>query len=299
MNASTLALTKASPLLLVIACSSNPVVSDDAGGAGGAAGAASTQVGGTSGAPPLRCPAGSNPRSDPQRRAVGVVSGQFMDEEGQPTSAGLVQICGKDLCINARVGEDGKLAESVGQTLDAPACKFGDGLAWGKQALPLGAGDSKLAALTAVRLPDFADSAPFTPGSNVSSGGVTLELDPNVRVEVDTLTYEEEAQRGFRAAALVGPSLTQLQQEFELGFTFSPVETRLCPSPALRVENLTGLAAGTELELFMLGVDVLETWAPYAGWKKVGDGAVTEDGKSLEFPEGLPLLTTIGIKVKR
>jgi hypothetical protein len=244
------------------------------------------------------CPAGDNPRADAKPESLGVIAGQLVDEQGAPTSAGLVQICGKDICINARVGDNGKLAESVGQTLDTPACKFGDGLTWGKLAIPLAAGDTKLGTLTTVKLPDFADGVPFTPGEAVSSGGVTLTLASDARVEVDTLTYEDEAQQGFRAVALPEAALTQLKPDFVAGFALAPVETRICPSPALSLENTADLAPGTALELFMLGVHVNESFAPYGDWKKVGEGQVSDDGATLEFPDGLPLLTSIGIRVK-
>lgn len=230
--------------------------------------------------------------------SLGLVSGQLVDEQGEPTSAGLVQICGKDICINARVGDNGKLAEGVDQTLDTPACKFGDGLTWGKLALPLAAGDSALGTLTTPRLPEFADAVPFTSGEAVTSGGVTLTLAANAHVEVDTLTYEDEAQQGFRAVALSEPALTQLGQDFVAGYALSPVETRICPSPALSLENTGDLPPGTALELFVLGLDVAEKWAPYGAWQKVGEGQVADDGATLEFADGLPLLTAIGIREK-
>jgi hypothetical protein len=229
---------------------------------------------------------------------VGVVSGQLVDEQGEPTSAGLVQICGKDICINARVDDDGKLGEDVAQVLEAPACKFGDGLGWGKLAIPLAEGDTKLGTLTTARLPDFADSVPFTPGQSISSGGVTLTLAADAAVEVDTLTYEDDAQRGFRAVALPDAALTQLNQDFVAGFALSPVETRICPSPALSLENRAQLAPGAALELYVLGVNVSEPIVDYGAWKQVGEGRVSEDGATLEFPEGLPLLTAIGIREK-
>jgi hypothetical protein len=209
-----------------------------------------------------------------------------------------VQICGKDICINARVGDDGKLGERVDQDLDSPACKFGDGLTWAKLALPLAEGDTELGTLTTARLPDFTEGVAFTPGQTITSGGVSLALDATAQVEIDTLTYEDESERGFRAVTLPEPALTQLGQDFVAGFALAPVDTRICPSPALSLENTANLAPGAALELFLLGVDVVEAWAPYAGWQKVGEGQVSDDGATLEFPEGLPLLTTIGVREK-
>ena len=287
-------------LWLGVACASDPASpapDDGAGGEAGSAGSSSSGKGGSS--TTAACPAGTNRHADAKPLSLGLISGQLVDEQGEPTSAGLVQICGKDICINAHVGDDGNLAEDVDdQTLDTPACKFGDGLTWGKLAIPLGAGDNVLGTLTTPRLPELAEAVPFTPGEAITSGGVTLTLAANARVEIDTLTYEDEAQQGFRAVALSEPALTQLGQDFVAGYALSPVETRVCPSPALSLENTANLPAGAALELFVLGLDVSEKWAPYGAWQKVSEGQVTDDGATLEFPDGLPLLTAIGIREK-
>jgi hypothetical protein len=283
-------------LLWSAACSSTPAEPDQNGGASGAAG--DSGASGGSGSSIVKCPEGTNPRSAANPTQVGTVSGQIVDENGAPTSAGLVQICGKDICINARVGDDGVLAQRVGQLLEDPACKFGDGLTWGKLAVPVVPGANALGTLTTVRLPDFADAAPLTPGQAASSGGVTLTLDPGAHVNVDGLTYVDESQQGFRAVALPEQALTQLKQDFVAAYALSPVETRICPSPSLSIENAAQLMPGSGLELYILGFDVLEPWAPYGAWQKIGDGQVSADGATLEFPDGLPLLTAIGIKEK-
>ncbi len=282
---------------MAAACSSEPASPDPQAGAGGEPGASGSSNGGKAGAAVVSCPEGDNPKTDTKPVLVGLVSGQIVDEHGAPTSAGVVQVCGKDLCINARVGDNGKLAENVGKPLNAPACKFGDGLTWGKLALPIGAGDSALGTLMTARLPDFADAAAFTPGTAITSGGVTLTLAPDAHVDVDILNYEE-SQSGFRAVQLPEQAVTQLGQDFVAGWALSPVETLICPSPALTLENTTELAPGTALELFMLGVDVLEAWAPYGGWQKVSEGVVSGDGSTLEFADGPPLLTAIGVREK-
>lgn len=280
--------------VLVLACASDPAGSSEsgAGGAGATAGS-----GGRSSAPEF-CPVGPGKETESAKVFVGQVSGEIVDDQGEPTSSGLVQVCGKDLCINADVLDDGKLDEGVHGEMLAPACKFGNGKEWGKLALPLGADDTELGTLTAVRLPAFEEGAPFEPGTAVTSAGVTLTLDDDANVEIDTLTYEDESEFGFRAARLSGAALEQLQQDFVVAYALSPVETRICPSPALSLENTADLAPGAELELFILGLDVLEVWAPYAAWEKIGDGVVSEDGERLEFPEGLPLLTAIGVREK-
>jgi hypothetical protein len=283
--------------LSLAACSSEPADSDNQGGSGSEGGEGSGGSGGSSNLP-ATCPAGPGQHSDTEAVLVGVVSGELVDEQGDPTRAGLVQVCAKNVCIDAAVSPSGKLEQTLDLKMDGPACKFGDGKEWGKLAIPVGAGDTELGTLTAVRLPDYADGVPFARGKSATSAGVTLSLSDDAVVEYDLLTYEDDSMLGFRAARLSDAALDQLQQGFVQGYALSPLETRICPSPALSIENSADLEPGTELELYILGLDVGEMWAPYAGWQKVGEGKVSDDGASLEFPEGLPLLTAIGIKEK-
>ena len=245
-----------------------------------------------------RCAQGPFPTSDTEPVTVGEVTGQLVDEQGDPAPSAHVQVCAKNVCYDATLNANGQFGHDYGEEMNAPACKYGDGKAWGKLALPLGAGDSDVGTLTVVALPDFADGAPLVPGEAASSGGVTLSLADDAIVEIDDLTYEDQSEWGFRAAPLSETVLAQLGQDFVMGFALAPLETVICPSPVLSLENSAGLAAGTELELFMQGHDVSEEWAAYAGWEKVGEGQVTEDGSALEFPDGLPALTSIGIREK-
>jgi hypothetical protein len=244
------------------------------------------------------CPKGTNPPGGVERTALGSIDGQIVDEQGEPTSSGLVQICGRDICLKATVGSNGKLAEDVQQTLDAPACKWGDGFDWVKLAQPLEAGDTSLGTLIATPLPAYAEGAPLVAGSAVRSSGVTLTLSDDAQVVVNEIDYELAEQQGLRAAPLPAETLTRLNQDFIVAYGLSPLETRICPSPALTLDNTTELEAGTALELYLLGLDVEEAWAPYGHWQHVGDGVVSDDGKTLEFPDGIPLLTAIGVKVK-
>jgi hypothetical protein len=288
--------------LLLAACSSSEskIPAGDGGDSG--AGGSSNTSGGKSGAAPAECPDGPGKHSDPSPVSIGSVTAQFVDELGQPTLVGRVQICGIDICrdVTAKVSESGRLATAIGESLDTPACKFGEGLDWAELLLPLEAGDLELGQLMTARLPSVAESDRFAPGKAISSGGVTLTLDELAVVQPNTLDYDtEELQQTFRAVALPKPALLQLKQDFVAGFGLAPLETQICPSPALRLQNDTGLTAGTELELYMAGLSAIEAWAPYATWQKIADGQVSDDGQSLEFPTGLPVLGTIGVKVKK
>jgi hypothetical protein len=290
-------------LTFCAACSSDPTEPDTgtAGSGGSAAGETSSAGksnggGGSSGL--TRCPEGENPNSAPNPIEVGSISGLIVDEQGKPTNAGLVQVCGKDVCTQANVERDGKLIENVGDTRDTPAVKFGDGFDWAKLLVLLGEGDNALGTLTTVRLPSYADGVALVAGESATSGGVTLSLAEDAHVDVNFLDYEDESQQVFRAAALTEPALAQLKQGFVQGYALSPLETKLCPSPALSLDNTSGLEPGTALELYILGLSVDEEFADYGTWQKVGEGAVSDDGEALEFPEGVPVLSAIGVKVK-
>lgn len=285
----------ASLLLAASACSSDPA--ETTGGAGGSGASASGGAAGGSSAPQT-CPPGPGRETPADARFVEDVSARIVDGDGEPTSSGLVQICGKNLCINADVPDSGVLAETVNDEFDAPALKYGDGKQWGKLAVGLGDGTSELGTLVAVRLPDFEQGVELRAGATATSDDVTLELASDAVVQFDTLTYEDESQLSFRAARLPSAAIDALGQDFAVVYTLAPVETHLCPGASVSLSNSAELEPGTEVELFMLGLDVLEEWAGYGQWQKVSDGVVSEDGASIAFDDPLPVLTTIGVRVK-
>lgn len=284
-------------LLLSAACSSDPADPPD-GAAGSGGSVSSGGSGGGGGKAPESCPEGDNPPSAPKLLQVDTIVGQIVDEAGEPTSSGLVQVCGKDVCTQANVGASGKVSETVGDTRDTPALKYGDGFDWAKLVVLLEEGDNDVGTLVTVRLPAFEDAPALTAGASVTSGGVTLTLDETAHVDVNFLDYETEEQQGFRAAPLPAEAVAQLGQGFVQAYALSPLETHVCPSPAISIENTAELEPGTQLELYLLGLDVEEAFAPYAGWRLVGEGTVSEDGATLSFPDGVPVLTAIGVKVK-
>jgi hypothetical protein len=153
--------------------------------------------------------------------------------------------------------------------------------------------------LMTARLPDLASAERFEPGESVSSNGMTLTLADNAHVETNTLDYEtEEQQMSFRAVELPADALTQLQQDFVVAFGLSPLDTTICPNPQITLKNSADLPAGTELELYMLGLNAAGRWAAYGTWRKVGEGRVSDDGATLDFPDGVPVLSAIGVRVK-
>jgi hypothetical protein len=282
---------------LAFGCASEPATPEGAG-ASGNGGSAGSGGKGTAGGKASRCPDGPFPKSTTEAVQVEQVSGKLVDEEGEPTPDAHLQVCAKNVCYDATLGSSAEFDESYGEEMDAPACKFGDGKGWGKLAIALEGGASDVGTLTVVTLPALAQGAKLVAGTSASSGDVTLTLSDDARVEIDELTYEDESEWAFRAAPFSDAVLAELGRDFALGFSLVPHETVICPAPALSVENTAGLEAGAALELFVHGLDVSEEWAPYAGWEKVGEGEVSEDGATLEFPDGVPVLTAIGIREK-
>ncbi len=69
----------------------------------------------------------------------------------------------------------------------------------------------------------------------------------------------------------------------------APVDTTLCPPAKVTVTlphattspNDLGWAPGTAVELWITGSDVGQTYAPYAGWRKMSDGVVSGDGATV------------------
>jgi hypothetical protein len=86
----------------------------------------------------------------------------------------------------------------------------------------------------------------------------------------------------------------------ELLFALSPVDTVVCPPARLGVTNSGGWPPATAVEFFVHGVSIEEHWAPYGGWAKVSDGAVTSDGARITTAEsgGIPVLGVIGVRRK-
>jgi hypothetical protein len=161
-------------------------------------------------------------------------------------------------------------------------------------------GVNELGTLMTARLPGVDESPRFERGKTIASGAVTLTLAADAVVEPNTLDYEtEQLQQTFRAVQLPEPAVNQLEPGFVAVFGLAPLDTSICPSPALSLPNTGELPPGTELELYGLGLSALEEWVPYGTWKKLGEGAVSEDGQSLDFPDGIAALTTIGVKVKQ
>ena len=56
---------------------------------------------------------------------------------------------------------------------------------------------------------------------------------------------------------------------------------------------------GTEVEVFVQGLETDELWAAYGTWTKVADASVSSDGLSIDTTSGgIPVLSSIALRRK-
>ncbi len=212
-----------------------------------------------------------------------------------------VQVCGIDQCFNGSSGKDGKTVVTPHTSLTRPAFKYGDGFEYGELAAPLsGSATQDLGYVAAVALPAFADGAVFPKDGDVSNGDVTLTLAKGSDVEHDHLTYEDDADLVFRSAQIpIVRSVEALDVTYELAYALAPLGTTFCPPAQLTLKNTQHWANGTEVDVFIQGLDVAEQWAPYGTWTKVAEASVSADGETITTTSGgIPILSSIAVRRK-
>ena len=221
-------------------------------------------------------------------------------------------LCGLDICLDPKVtNANGQVTITapmpmMGEppfTMVAPALKYGDGLLYGRFAIPLTEAVTVFPTVVTPKLPPLAEGTTLAAGMTVTSGDVTLTIPEGTEVEIDYLVYDEVEKEGFRTATIPDPSLLTAVDPtlgLEIAYAVAPVETLFCPAVMVTVPNTHGLTAGAEVEFFVHGVDVAQHWAPYAGWAKMSDGRVSADGMTISTsPEGgMSVLSVFGIRLK-
>jgi hypothetical protein len=257
-------------------------------------------------ATPVSCPAPGYAAEGAAEVPFTSLEALVVDEAGTPLAEMRAQACGIDLCLFGTTNENGKVFIEKPASLQKPAFKYGDGRTHAKFALPLGAEGAievDLGSQTTVSFPAPETSQPMEAGEEITSNEVTLvlpgELNP---VEPDPLDFDTPELTGFRAALVPGdamPAAVDPSLGFEIVAALTPNGTVLCPAAGLRVPNGPGWPAGSAVEFFVHGVEVLEDWAPYGGWAKVSDGAVSEDGATVETAAGggIPILGVVGVRL--
>jgi len=280
------------------------------GGSGGGGGS-----GGSAGGP--SCAKGPGYASNDPAHLVEELSAKILDVSGGPATGVLAQVCGLDLCINGSTTDQGVVCtpdKTSGvclpgifpqQEFKRPAFKYGDGMGYVKfaQLLPSSTTKYAIGDVMTAKLPDVTQGVALSAGGSATSGGVTLTLAAGTKISFDELTFDTAELQKFRAAEVPvakAPPAVDKSLGFEILVGTTPLDTEFCPHATLSVPNTAGWAAGTEVELWIHGLDPGEEWAPYAGWAKVSGGKVSADGKSVvtNDGEGIPILSTFGIKKK-
>ena len=214
-----------------------------------------------------------------------------------------VQVCGLDQCFNGMSGNGGKTVVTPRTKLTSPAFKYGDGFEYAELAVPLGNNATQdLGLIVALPLPDFADGAAFPKAGDVSNGDVTLSLARGSTVQHDLLTYSDDADLVFRSTSIpIEASSKALDPSFgfELAYAVAPLGTTFCPAAKLSLKNSLNWDPGTQVEVFIQGLDVAEEWAPYGTWTQVAEGSVSADGSSIDTTSGgIPILSSIAVRRK-
>ena len=272
---------------LVLACGSDPVESEEAGPSPPPSGSAECK--------------GPGYREDSEPQRVDSVTAELVDLDGEPVADELVQVCGLDLCTNGRSGRDGRVAMALGQEFLEPAFKFGEGRISARfaQRLPRES-EIELGVVRTVRLPDVNDAVPIAAGDSAEFEGFTLTIADGAKVQIDGISFRTPAEKGLRAVRVPmegAPDVVTQGPDLELVYAATPVDTRFCPPAALSVENSEGWAPGTNVEVWIRGVDIAEEYAPYGGWGLVSSASVSSDGERIETKDpGLPVLGVLGFK---
>jgi hypothetical protein len=279
------------------------------GGSAGSAGSGGSSGQGASGGSAgsgarNACPDGPGTPGAVREQQVTSVRAQLLDLAGNPAIES-PQLCGIDVCVFIKdTDAAGNLMVTPSRSFDRPAFKNGLGLRYARFAFLLpNQPDHDLGAVRTASLPAFADGAELVAGREVASGPVTMGFAADAKFEIDIVTYAKAEERTFRAAAVPidqAPRAVDPSLGLELLFALSPVDTVICPAARMGVANSAGWAAATAVEFFVHGVSIEERWAPYGGWAKVSDGAVSSDGARITTAEsgGIPVLGVIGIRRK-
>jgi hypothetical protein len=254
--------------------------------------------------------------------AGGSVKAVLVDETGAPVAVGQpLYICGINICSDpAATTANGGATLATNLSMKKPAFKFGDAVTYAEFAIPLtmnptdftATGTGKIATAKLGGKP----GATIAANMSAQSGDVTLILPAKANIGINELIYDTDDNQKFRAVNVpltnLGPVLAPVTiagapNDFKLVYGVSPSGTTICPAATLTVAlshattmpNDLGWLPGAAVEFWIMTVDTAQTYAPYAGWAKASDGAVSADGKSVStVGQGIIDLENFAIRLK-
>ena len=235
----------------------------------------------------------------------------IVELNGKPAANIGASLVGENLCLNAQADAQGHISVVAdGNTFEDGRLMYGTGSVFMLFGAPLfspsGDGNFDMGTLHTARLPDFAAGVPLALGQELTSGDVTIGLDPDAFVEFELLgAYDDCEQQNFRAVT-VPPESTNLPGVdealgLEMMFGLAPIHTQICPPASLTVPNLPGWDAEADVEFLYYGTTIYyEDWAPWGGWAKMADGKVSADGSTVSTNdgEGMNEIGVIGVRLK-
>jgi hypothetical protein len=307
----------------VVGCSGGGAPKDGGGDAGAGASGGTTAgpagpsgTGGSSaqsgaGGAEQQCPNGTEPCPLDALEQVGHVTATILDTDGKPMGPDVrALVCSCNLCINSKTDASGSIDVTVPaeNKMSKPTLSYGDGQLYVKMSplqptLP----DHDWGTVHTVRLPDYADGVAMKAGESVSQAGVTLAIAPGAVIEHDAILYADESEQVFRVARFPAPLTDEhrfpaidASPGVELVVGLAPLYTQICPAAKMTVDNALGWPAASAVEFYLHGVLNAPGSAPYGGWKKLSDGSVSADGKTVSTADGAGIgeLGVIGIKRK-
>ncbi len=233
------------------------------------------------------------------------VTASLVDETGTPVAAGQpLYICGINVCSDpSTTGTNGTASINTALSMKKPAFKYGDTINYAEFAVPLTMATNAFTTLGTAKLAGK-PGAPLTPGAGATSGDVTVTVPAGGSVGINQLIYTSADSAMLRAVDVpltnMGPILNPVTlgdggpAAFALVYGLAPAETTLCPaakvtvalSHATTMPNDLGWAPGAAVEFWIMTTDTSQTYAPYAGWAKMSDGAVSADGMSVSTVDG-------------
>lgn len=278
-----------------------------AGASGGQAGGAS--AGGQAGSGGAGAPGGTGgcqpgAPAPPGSYCLGVVSGSLFGLDGAPVGPMDIAVCG-GVCIAGKVSSQGTFSVPVKRLLPKPGVSVPLGVT------PFAAyeialtqeGDVQLPPMLVVKLPE--EGAPFPAagsGAAVSSGGVTLNIEPGTEVVIDELLFETDEQKRFRAVAVPpekAPPFVPAGVVFDALYALGPSATTLTPPARVTFATPSPWPPGASVEIHAHGLDEGSATPTWGSMSKVATGHVSEKGDavSIDPGEGLPLLTWVGLRL--
>lgn len=319
MMMKTIGLVGVAALLAIAgACSDSDTVEDDGSGGTGnttATGGSGATGGGSGGGerndctPKDGCEA-PEPAHDGDMAAIDGITASYIDQDGNPAEGVQTTVCGTNICSQpADSGSDGSVmvnSSDIDMFSDPRFNAGHNGFLYAKFSglIPVTSGSHDFGTVRVIRMDDFSAGIPINPGETASQGGVSITLAGDAELQHSCVDYPEESQRVFRGAVVDITSWTAAESpqiDQSLGITHivvaMPLGTHICPGVDMTWDNVTGLAAGAEVDIYENGAKTFKHYAPYGRWAKVSEGVVDSDGTTITTKSGMGIesLGTFGI----